>query len=244
MNYKQQKRIKNTALMVRNVLNMSDNMQKINLNYASDLEEFINKLKDASSGAISEDASSINKVSSGLEIIPAGTVEDNKTVTEDSAEESDTANRSARKRPEKTKRPPPPWAKDLYRKIMKTCHPDRNINSNLSPEEQIYRSESLQVAMNSYKEESFDELIYAAAIVDVYSERLPVSQQIAILNKHYGTSSKTIESIQTSISWSWGVNWDTIESRIQLIMRICMLHNIKAIPKDKLIVLLIDHEMK
>ena len=44
MNYKQEKRIKDAAHMVRNVKSMSENMLQINSNYASDLEQFIQKI--------------------------------------------------------------------------------------------------------------------------------------------------------------------------------------------------------
>ena len=241
MNYKQQKRIKDTALMVRNVLNMSDNMQKINLNYAADLEEFINKLKNISvAGANAPAANSTADKPSGSEII---LIEPKSSgPAEEPEEQAD--NPSSSSRPQKTKKPPPPWSKDLYRKIMKKCHPDKNVNVVLPPEEQIYRAEALHIAIESYKEESFDKLIYAGALVDEYSQRISATKQVAILNRCYSENSQQISGIQSSISWSWGINWDTIESRIQLVHRLCLINKIKPVSKEELIVLLTEHEMK
>ena len=247
MNYKQEKRIKDAAHMVRNVMSMSQNMQQINLNYASDLEQFIQKLKNiptpgASAPVVNSEAS---KDSHGI-MLSSNT----NTAREESSEESpstgtgeEAGKQTKKEGPKKTKRPPAPWVKGLYRKIMKKCHPDI-ISGDLPPEEQIYRAEALQIAIKSYKKEDFDALIYAGAIVGVFSERLSTNKQIAILNKSYSSNSQIISEIQSSISWCWGVNWDTFESRIQLIKRICLLNKIVMPSKEDLVLLLSDHEMK
>ena len=243
MNYKQKKRIKNTALMVRNVLNMSENMEKINLSYSADLEEFINKIKEANSpGTLvpgsNSDVSNVESLTS-LKIIKR--TEDTEQDKEDS-KKSETPNQ--RNRPPKIKRPPKPWVKALYRDIMKKCHPDRSAAETITPEEQINRAEALQLAMSAYNDEDFNKLIYAGAIVDVYTTRLSTNQQISILNKDYAVKSQKISEIQSSISWHWGVNWDSEEQRIILINRICALNNINIISKEALIEMLKEHEIK
>ena len=243
MNFKQQKRIKDTALMLRNVMNMSNNMTTINMNYAADLESFILKLKNLSkkSEAQASDLNSTTDEPTSL-ILPRPKSSKNKKEKEEASENKKTSNQL--KRPPKTKRPPAMWAKDLYRKIMMKCHPDRNQNVDIEVMEQVYRAEALAVAVEAYREERFDDLIYAGALVDIYSTRLSVNKQMKILNVSYATRSQSISEIQGSISWCWGVNWDGPDTRVDLIERICRLNNIATPSKEELVELLSEHEMK
>ena len=127
---------------------------------------------------------------------------------------------------------------------MMKCHPDRNQNANVEMMEQVYRAEALAVAVEAYREERFDDLIYAGALVDIYSSKLSVNKQMKILNSSYATKSHLISEIQGSISWCWGINWDGPETRTDLIERICRLNNIVIPSKESLVELLSDHEMK
>jgi len=243
MNFKQQKRIKDTALMLRNVMSMSKNMTTINMNYASDLESFISKLKNISkkSEAPASDLNSSIDEATSL-ILPSEKKAEKKEEKTKASEDSQPNNQL--KRPPKTKRPPAGWAKDLYRKIMMKCHPDRNQSPDIDVMEQVYRAEALAIAGEAYREERFDDLVYAGALVDIYSSRLSANKQMKILNDSYTVKSQSVSEIQGSISWCWGINWDGTETRIGLIKRICRLNNIPVPPKEELAQLLSDHEMK
>ena len=175
MNYKQEKRIKDAAHMVRNVKSMSENMLQINSNYASDLEQFIQKLKDIPTPGASASVvdSTIGKDSHEIILIADEAPRASSEAASDEDEEA--TSQSKKEGPKKTKRPPAPWVKGLYRKIMKKCHPDI-IAGDLPPEEQIYRAEALHIAIESYKKEDFDDLVYAGALVGVFSERLSTNK--------------------------------------------------------------------
>jgi len=234
MNFKQQKRIKNTALLVRNILSMSDNMSTINFNYAVDLEKFVLKLKSFKE----EPGAEAPGLNSDTQLTDLSLPVSDETPSLETPDFE-----SAETQPD-TKTPPPPWAKDLYRKIMMKCHPDRNQNISSDVLEQIYRTESLSIAIEAYKEENFDKLIYAGAIVDIFSDKLSANQQIKILNKSYDSRVQKVSEIQESVSWCWGTNWDTVETRIQLLESICRVHSIEIPSKEDLIILLSEHEMK
>jgi hypothetical protein len=237
MNYKQQKRIKDAALMVRNAFDMSSNMQSININYACDLEGFLKKIKDLQVAEAKASAAA----DAGSEIMLTDPNENNESSQGDGNSDNGKQEESCK---DAKSVPAPPWAKDLYRKIMKKCHPDKIVSSVLTPEERLYRAESLQAAMDAYAKEEYNELIYAGAIVDEYTQKITAAKQITILNRFYNTNSLKITKIQDSVSWSWGISWDTIETRVLLVIRLCLINKIKPVSKEELIVLLTEHEMK
>ena len=245
MNHRQKKRIKNTALMVKNVDSMAKNMESINQNYATELQDFINAVLESvvpkkENGA--RDIKNPGASETSLTIVPNQSIDD--LEGNNSSSETKENPHNAR-RPQKQKKPPKPWAKDLYRKIMLVCHPDRNHKAdNIDPETMIARTSALEIASSAYKENRHDELVYAGAIVDVFSSRLPVQKQIEILNKSYGEKSRIIEEIQGSISWHWGVNWDSTESRVNLVYRICASKGINLPSKQFVIDLLENFETK
>ena len=244
MNDRQRNRIKDTAFMVRNVLTMSDNMSKINIAYEKDLESFVRKLKQKEEGAQAPESNSGQKQESLVLANPDTNKNQNSAYdTEDADENKHSTSNNARRPPKKTK-PPKPWVKDLYRKIMMKCHPDRNQNQNIEPLEQVYRAEALAIAVDAYQGNDYDELIYAGAIVGVFSDRLSANKQIGILNKVYAEKSEVISRIQSTIAWCWGVNWDTVEARIRVVQQVCNLNGIAIPSRENLILLLTEHEIK
>ena len=246
MKIKQKKRIKDTAFMVRNVLNMSENMTTMNTNYAADLEEFVLKLKEKVSGADAPDVNCSDhkpeQKKENLPLVSTGPSDPDSDSRERREEEQEVEDL---RKPKKTKKPPAPWAKDLYRKIMMKCHPDRNQQPDMSdPMSIVYRSEAMNIATQAYKDENFESLVYAGAIVDVFSTRLSANKQIQILNSEYEKRSHVISEVQGSISWNWGINWDTVEARIRLVERICLTYGIPLPKKEELELMLNEHEMK
>jgi hypothetical protein len=147
-------------------------------------------------------------------------------------------------RPEKTARPLKIEIKQLYRKIMQKCHPDRTINDDSVTEEQkVLFAYVLDVAMTANKRADTDELIFAAALVDIYPQKTSMKACLAKLSAMYTEKSKQIETLQNSLVWVWGTNWDTLEIRYQIILAMCKNNNVVPPPKPDVLKFLVEFEL-
>ena len=54
--------------------------------------------------------------------------------------------------------------------------------------------------------------------------------------------SKELETIQNSIAWAWGVNWDTLEARYRIVVAMATQQNLKLPTKIEVLDLLVKHE--
>tara|TARA_R110001599_G_scaffold231895_1_gene431131 strand:+ start:204 stop:863 length:660 start_codon:yes stop_codon:yes gene_type:complete len=156
---------------------------------------------------------------------------------------SDTNPSSDIKRPEKSKKPIKIEIKQLYRKVMQKCHPDRTINDkNISEADKVLFAYVLDVAMAAYKNSSTSDLIYAAALVDIYPQKTSMKSCLNQLNKMYADRSKKIETVQSSLAWAWGINWDTLETRFKIVIVMCGNNGVTPPSKVDVLKFLVDFE--
>ena len=135
--------------------------------------------------------------------------------------------------------------KQLYRKVMQKCHPDRTINdASITEAQKVLFAYVLSVAMAAYKKADTDELIYAAALVDIYPQKTSTKACLNKLVKMYNEKSKKIETIQNSLAWVWGTNWDTLEIRFKIVMSMCLKHGIVPPSKPDVLKYLVDFEIE
>ena len=233
--FRNHRRLKQTAKMVENTRKMVMEMTQINSSYEKELQEIVFDLLKLNQLE--------NRNSFCTELIPAV------------ANRSRPSKRKIGQRPEKINRDKntkkstvssqvyiPEYAKDLWRKIAKKCHPDKLINSHVS----IYELVNLQTvytqATEKYNLHEWQELIYLGTLIDVYTDKLGISKQINILKNIYNLDSKNILNIQNSASWVWGTNWDTMEIRVAVINAVIKSFNASPLPKDEIIKYLIKFE--
>ncbi len=240
MNYKQKKRIKDAAVMVKNVRDLSSNMNNISSEYAKDLESFFSAFVLNFSDK-NESKTVSTALEDSLSLVPSQNNGKSKAEHKNSGENNTTKYTN---RPERTARPLKIEIKQLYRKIMQKCHPDRTINDDSVTEEQkVLFAYVLDVAMAAYKKADTDDLIFAAALVDIYPQKTPMKVCLAKLSTMYTEKSKQIETLQNSLAWVWGTNWDTLEIRYQIIIAMCKNNNIFPPSKPDVLKFLVDFEL-
>lgn len=144
--------------------------------------------------------------------------------------------------PKTQKRPPQFDLKDLYRKIMKKCHPDRSSHDNLSHEKILLYAWALGKVTKAYKDNDIKTMVYIGAMVDEYPRKISPKQALTHLNELYASKSKELETIQSSIAWAWGVNWDTLEARYRIVVAMATQQNLKLPTKIEVLDLLVKHE--
>lgn len=241
MNYKQQKRIKDSANMVKNVRDLCSNMENISSEYSKDLESFFAAFVEKFT-----DIPTAQKKDIDTSVSSALVLSESKAEAEEESQESESpgnARSAAMKRPEKSKKPIKIEIKQLYRKVMQKCHPDRTINDkNITQTEKVLFAYVLDVAMTAYKSANTSDLIYAAALVDIYPQKTSMKSCLNQLNVMYAEKSKKIETVQSSLAWAWGINWDTLEIRFKIVTAMCNNNGITLPIKADVLKFLIDFE--
>lgn len=244
MNYKQKKRIKDSANMVKNVRDLCSNMENISNEYSKDLESFFSafvKKYIQSPDAQKKDIDT----SISYDLVLSNDVSKLQNCEEDSQDKNSSKDRSSinLKRPEQSRRPIKIEIKQLYRKVMQKCHPDRTINDKtITQTEKVLFAYVLDVAMAAYKSSNTPELIYAAALVDIYPQKTSMKSCLNKLNAMYAEKSKKIETVQSSLAWAWGINWDTLEIRYKIAMAMCRNNGITPPLKPEVLKFLVDFE--
>ena len=126
---------------------------------------------------------------------------------------------------------------------MKICHPDKMIMQDLDEDEFYKRKLALKLCTEAYPAEDFNLLVFAASLVDVYVAGISEKEYLDGLNNLYSEYSKNITTLQNTMEWLWGTNWDTLESRYRIVEAVCISKGIAIPSKIQVIEKLVEHEL-
>ena len=138
----------------------------------------------------------------------------------------------------------PVWVKELYRKIMRKCHPDILQNSNISPIEKQYRTEVVLQVSEAMKKKEYNEVLFLGVTVDSYTEKLKAATQLQMLNNMFADLVAKIDNIQKSVSWLWGINWDKVDTRVHIIQSVMSSKGFPLPARQKIVAKIIEHELE
>ena len=224
-------------------MEMYDDMHALYIEYDLDLKDFFFSLADT----VGEKSNQHTAEAPKTEDTEAGTdfsmisSEDQNSRNESQQNKKD----AGRKAPPKSKgRPPKRKIKELYRAIMKLCHPDKMKMEELEDREFYKRKMALKICAKAYPKDDFEGLIFAAALVEIYIDGVSEKEYLDNLNNLYSKYSTDINKIQSSLEWAWGTNWDTLESRYKIVTALCNSRGIMLPPKIEVIEKLVQHETK
>lgn len=242
MKARQKKRIRDTAALVKNVKEMHVAMHALYIEYDLDLKDFFFCLTESKKPSVNSNPPDEEKNAHFPEVNFSLVNSQNDKGKEESGKGKKTQKRKA---PPKSKgRPPKRKIKELYRAIMKLCHPDKMKIEDLEEQEYYRRKMALKISTDAYPKEDFEGLIFAAALVEIYIEGVSEKEYIENLNRLYSRYSEDINKIQTSLEWAWGTSWDTLESRYKIIEAVCRVKGVTLPPKIEIIERLVRHETK
>ena len=229
---KHKKRIKDASLMVSSLRKMTEDMEAINDAYSKELDDVLNALLSGSRTLAKKNKPV--EVTDDSNLISAS---DNTSTTEKQANTNTNSNpQSNVEIPAKSS--PPAWAKDLYKKILKICHPDKlSIKETLDFEKKLHAGKA---CLKYYDNANYEYLIMLGGTVNMYTDKLSQNKQLEILNKIYANDNEHITSIQNSVSWKWGISWDEQGGRIRFLENFCRLKKIKPMPNKKQLQKILD----
>jgi len=239
-NKKSKLRIDNAAAMIKNSYQMHRGMISIHGEYTRDLNEILEKFDQEASS----EKKNGEKMSDSTEV----TVGIGDSQSSNQAPKKEKTKRY-KKLDKKRKIIPakevhPPWAKELYRKIMRKCHPDILQNSTISAVEKQYRAEVVLQVTEAIKNREYAEILFLGITVESYTEKLKASDQLKMLNNMFAGLADKIDKIQNSVSWLWGINWDNIESRVHIIQVVMRSKGFPLPSRQEIIAKIVEHELE
>jgi hypothetical protein len=227
---KQKKRINDAALMVSSLRKMTTDITDINAAYSKELDMVLYALINGKR--------SLKTIESNTEHEKKESNVSSTNILNNNEEVNDTANKKETPLINDNHEDAPVWAKDLYKNILKKCHPDKLDIANTSDFEN--KMKVGKDCLRYYNEKQFEYLIAVGGSVNIYTDKLNQSTQLAILNKIYSGDSETINNIQGSLSWKWGSSWDEVDGRAKFLLNYCKAKKIKPLPNKKQILRILE----
>ncbi len=233
------KRLVSSARMVKNTRSMAKEMNLLNSEYALELQELINSFLNSNKPLNQEKREAINN--NQQEIVVSNQREEIYTESKNTKEHSGPINNLDI--PNIEKEEIPAWAKEIWREIMKHCHPDKIDSLKLSIEEQFLRKQILDGAMISYKNTDWDEILFLGIMLNKFTDKLSSRKQLDKLNRLYEKDAKQINEIQNSVSWNWGNSWENLEDRVNILILCLHQQKIPVPPRAVLIKEIVNLEL-
>lgn len=234
-NDRKKKRIKDIAVIIKNSKKMSIEMNSINGEYEQELIEVVDSILSLKEPEKEEKQSPLNRPKRNKKPFRSKLFKKGIVPYKGKAPKASKSKNQEIPDPYQSKKSMPDWSKDLWRKIMIKCHPDKLIHEkDLSNEDLVERSQIIELASNSIESEDWNNLIYLAALIDSFTEKLKFNQQINQLNQINQKNSKLIMEIQNSLAWHWGISWSAPSKRMRILKHVLQMKNIKLPPDEAL----------
>lgn len=231
------RRLKELSRMIESTIIVRDEMVEINLEYAKEIEEFIQLIQKQQVHENKKDSEDKNANSA---IISNGKKPSDSMETEETTGEHQSVanNEQINNHDDIT----PSWAKSLWKKIALKCHPDRLNFAKLPSLEIAKRQMLFSQARNAYTNQAWGKLLYYGVTLDEYIDDLTMTEQYLMLEKQYNDAAEGVSNVQSSLAWKWGTDWKNLHARIQIITACCQSKGLLAPNRENLMSMLIKFE--
>ena len=238
---RQKRRLLEVSKMIESSIVVKDDMEEIQLEYAQELEDLATSFQQKKVS---------NKEPTSRDIVPSGPSEKKKLskAAQKAAERRTNTKSKPKDTPPPTRTPDivnnsPEWAKRLWKQIAKKCHPDRLSFQELTAIEISRRQTWFLEAKKLFEDQEWPKLLHIGVQLGEYVEDIDAKQQLGWLNREYEGISKTIMSVQDSLAWKWGTNWENLELRHKIVVAILRHKGITPPPKPEIIQVLLKLEL-
>jgi len=232
---RQKRRLLEVSKMIESSNAVRDDMEEIQLEYANEINDVVEKIRQ---GDI--EPKQIGQASTDLSVYndsPSSDSQENKKSTN---EHQSGANFEP---PEIPNGPDAPeWAKRLWKQIAKQCHPDRLSFQELTAIQIARRQAWFLEARDLFQQQQWNKLLHIGVQLGEYIEDLPAATQLDMLNREYSGITSKIESIQSSMAWTWGTNWDNLELRVKILTACLSAKGVKSPSRIELIKTIVNLE--
>ena len=207
---RQKRRLFEVSKMIETSIVVKDDMEEIQLEYAQEIDKVVEQIQSIKTPLTTDAKPSPPVINRTRDNVKKARERRNRSKTTEETEDLP---------PIETveEDPLPEWAKKLWKGIAKKCHPDRLSFLELSAIQIARRQIWFREAKKLLEQRSWPKLIHIGVQVDEYVDDISHRDQISWLSNEYNSLSKGIESIQTSLAWKWGTNWENVDLRINII---------------------------
>lgn len=225
---RQRRRLQEVSKMIQSSKTIKDDMFEIQQAYMSEINEVVAKIR--------KEESSVPEISSETDLLVCDPMSqegasDSRQTQTDTGEHTSDANFEPIDNPEIPDAPI--WAKKLWKRIAKKCHPDV-LNFTKHSALEISRRQSWFLESKIlFEKRSWNRFLHIGVQLEEWVDELTSAVQLKMLNDEYGQITKKVSVIQDSLAWRWGSEWDNLELRIKIITAV--LENSGIEPPSRLV---------
>jgi len=232
---RQKRRLLEVSKMIESSIVVRDDMEEIQLEYANEINDVVEKIRQGDA-----EPKQIGQVSTDLSVYDKPPCSDSQENSKSTNEHQSESNFEPPEIPDGPDAPE--WAKRLWKQIAKQCHPDRLSFQELTAIQVARRQTWFLEARDLFQNQQWNKLLHIGVQVGEYVEDLPISTQLSMLNQEYSGITSKVESIQSSLAWSWGTNWDNLELRVKILTACLGAKGVKCPSRLELIKIIVNLE--
>ncbi len=236
---RQRKRLQEASKMIESSKTIRDDMSDIQEEYANEIGYVVNKIRT------NKEKQTAISTSSDLSVSELSNEEREKNSKKT---ESNTGEHQSEPDFEPSisddKPAAPAWAKKLWKGIAKKCHPDVLDFKVHSALEISRRQTWFLEAKILFEKASWSRFLHIGVMLEEWVDDLPASQQLTMLQTEYNEITKKVATIQDSLAWKWGTEWDDLEVRIKIVTLILQKTGIEPPSRIELIQILAKLELE
>ena len=225
---RQRRRLKEASKMIESSKTIRDDMTEIQQQYADEINDVANKIRKSK-------ATPEVDVSTGTDLSVSDVTTDEREKNSKKTESNTGEHQSESDfEPSITDDKPvaPAWAKKLWKGIAKKCHPDVLDFKELSALEISRRQAWFLEAKILFEKANWSRFLHIGVMLEEWVEDLLPATQLNMLQKEYNEITEKVSTIQDSLAWKWGTDWDDLEVRIKILTLI--LHNTGVEPPSRI----------
>lgn len=238
---RQKRRLLEVSKMIESSIVVKDDMEDIQLEYVQEIDNVVEQI------LLSFKQSQENQIENSSELLAPPRRRGTKNISKfRNVRKQRERIREARKYvppPKPAVAPAPEWAKRLWRRIAKKCHPDRLSFTELTAIQIARRQAWFLEAKLLFEQRNWPKMIHIGVQVGEYVDNITHKEQLSWLNAEYENISGKIKNIHESLAWSWGTNWENIDVRIKIATTVLKHRGVEVPPRQDLIEILLKLEL-
>ena len=236
---RQRKRLQEASKMIESSKTIRDDMSDIQEEYANEIGYVVNKIRT------NKEKQTAISTSSDLSVSELSNEEREKNSKKHQANTGEHQSEPDFEPSIVDDKPAAPaWAKKLWKGIAKKCHPDVLDFKVHSALEISRRQAWFLEAKILFEKASWPRFLHIGVMLEEWVEDLSSATQLKMLQDEYSDITKKVATIQDSLAWKWGTEWDDLEVRIKIVTLIMQKTGIEPPSRLELIQILAKLELE
>ena len=236
---RQKRRLKEISKMIESSVAVKNDMDEINLGYAKEIEEILNRIREKKAPE-----KSTGQLSSDISLYDDSKVEKTQANSKETSGGTNEHQQVENLGPESPSVDAPSWAKSLWKNIARKCHPDVLNFQKYSALEVARRQQWFLESRKHFENAEWNKMLHIGIQLDEWVDDIGYYKQNQILDEQYNVNAAKINELQNSLAWQWGNNWDNLNARIQIVSTFMNSLGIPVPDRQRLVEILVEYELE